>query len=493
MQHRHLAVSRMQGLVRGYLLRIKVGRARRRALEYYMAIKLQAIARGYIERGLHRRRLEKRHQIMVVAPSMILLQANIRGYLTRRRLAVRRVQWFSAFKIQTQFRCYIARKETLERWREMRREMKHRAATTIQTNYRGYFGRRRARQTLLEIEGRRLYAARIIMRAIRRFQYGRKFRRLMDKYQVDKSAKFLVECMEEKKNLEEDIEDIETDMEQLNRCIDRYEARVEELKNFRKEAQLRLPQVELELDDLGIDDIVGGWSEALEAEWESLNNRLAMSAEETRQLKIQARNCEDDIFKLKLERNDYEMDLALFHHREVIEYELLGRMEIERGYRRAREELRRKIYRQKTRWTDPTTRRKVILRRLDYVPKMKSQVKAHRRLEIMGSLSSEKQWDREDEEAFRLKRMIQGERRRRAKDINAKGYKSKALGITFDSVVSSTLSVIKSATHSLRRADHGLPDDKSVVCWDCGKVKVSCKCIDKNQGSNQEIEEMTIG
>lgn len=97
--------------------------------------------------------------------------------------------------------------------------------------------------------------------------------------------------------------------------------------------------------------VVAGWGEALEAEWESLHNRMTMSGEETRQLRIQIRNCEvrggpamqgeawqslrrgadgrggvwwwrvvqDDIMKLRMERDDYEMDLDKFQMREVRE------------------------------------------------------------------------------------------------------------------------------------------------------------------------------
>lgn len=42
-------------------------------------------------------------------------------------------------------------------------------------------GRRRARQEKLDTEGRRLYAARIILRAILRHVYSRKFRKLKEK------------------------------------------------------------------------------------------------------------------------------------------------------------------------------------------------------------------------------------------------------------------------------------------------------------------------
>lgn len=101
-----------------------------------------------------------------------------------------------------------------------------------------------------------------------------------------------------------------------------------------------------------------GWGEALEAEWESLSNRLNLVTEETRQLKMHIRTaqvslratfctkssvptsggcrlalvnsryvlsltrmmslfCQDDIAKLQMERDDYEMDMERFQMREV--------------------------------------------------------------------------------------------------------------------------------------------------------------------------------
>lgn len=111
-----------------------------------------------------------------------------------------------------------------------------------------------------------------------------------------------------------------------------------------------------------------GWGEALEAEWESLSNRLNLVNEETRQLKMHIRTaqvslrvlseqfggrynllyhvfrsprhgvvdlhsstdgmawkltrmtcffCQDDIAKLQMERDDYEMDMERFQMREV--------------------------------------------------------------------------------------------------------------------------------------------------------------------------------
>merc|ERR1712227_454619 len=106
--------------------------------------------------------------------------------------------------------------------------------------------------------------------------------------------------------MDDDIEDVDADLEQLRRYVKRYGFRLEELRMFKSEANLRLPQVEGELDELEGSEIEQGWGEALEQEWEALTNKMNMASEEMRAFKILVRDCEDDILKLKMERVDIE-------------------------------------------------------------------------------------------------------------------------------------------------------------------------------------------
>jgi hypothetical protein len=104
------AVARIQALVRGFLLRCNLRRIRLRILKFQMAVQIQKIARSYIERKVVKRRMEKRHRLLVVIPSAILLQANIRGWLTRLKMITMRRQWYATLKIQAQYRTFQARK-----------------------------------------------------------------------------------------------------------------------------------------------------------------------------------------------------------------------------------------------------------------------------------------------------------------------------------------------------------------------------------------------
>ena len=75
---------------------------------------------------------------------------------------------------------------------------------------------------------------------------------------MEQCANLLAELEDEKGGLIDDIEDIDIDIKQLQRYIKRFSWRVNDLKAFRTEARLRIPQVEAEMDDLGIEEIEGG-------------------------------------------------------------------------------------------------------------------------------------------------------------------------------------------------------------------------------------------
>jgi hypothetical protein len=178
--------------------------------------------------------------------------------------------------------------------------------------------------------------------------------------------------------------------------------------------------------------------------------------------------------KLKLEREDYQMELELFRAREVAEYELLGRLEVARSERKAREERRKRVYRQQCRWKDASIRRKVVLRSLPYVAGLQAEVRGRRRAHDMGTLASERHWDRVDREAFLAQLMAQREGRRRARETFSAGFMNNEVRSTLDSVLASTLRVIKAATHPLRRPPQDLREDPRALCPTCGRVLCHC-------------------
>ena len=103
------AATAIQALVRGVLLRKEVAKIRLRILRHWMAVKIQRIARGFMTRRVFARRMEKKRRAMVIIPAATLIQAHIRGYLTRKAVSIRRRHWLAALKIQAQFRAYKGR------------------------------------------------------------------------------------------------------------------------------------------------------------------------------------------------------------------------------------------------------------------------------------------------------------------------------------------------------------------------------------------------
>lgn len=79
------------------------------------------------------------------------------------------------------------------------------------------------------------------------------------------------------------------------------------------------------------------------------------------------------------------------------------------------------------------------------------------------------------------------ERRRRAKEINSKGYRNQELANTFDSVVSTTLDVVKvrftaipirhAVDHRLTQPSIRKPNTQSPSVYDDGRVRRTCYVI----------------
>ena len=113
--------------------------------------------------------------------------------------------------------------------------------------------------------GKRLYAARVLLRAWLRCRDQRRFDALKEAWEVEKSTELLMELNDERVEIEEDIEDVRGDLKDQNYLLKETRKRIRELRSFRNEAQLRLPKVEGEIDKLEIEDIEGGWAEASHA------------------------------------------------------------------------------------------------------------------------------------------------------------------------------------------------------------------------------------
>ncbi|CAN0221342.1 unnamed protein product, partial [Phaeothamnion confervicola] len=139
--------------------------------------------------------------------------------------------------------------------------------------------------------------------------------------------------------------------------------RIRELTDFRKEALLRLPQVEREVEAMTVADSEAGWAENHEREWDMLHTCLQMAGEETRLQRCHQRRQTEQAAELRAEVDDLEGDLDESAVRQAELREKLRRLEVQRCTDAAGRDRSRAVRVERVRWAIKTTRRNVIRRR----------------------------------------------------------------------------------------------------------------------------------
>ena len=139
------------------------------------------------------------------------------------------------------------------------------------------------------------------------------------------------------------------------------------LRKHRRTMQERIPNVEDEFDKLTDEDIERGWMEALEREWETLQNRAAMSAEELLCKRFQQKELEDQIEAWLLEFEELELDLDECQMQYVRETEMLRLSEIAKVEYRVNAEWQKRVRTQQVRWgvQDQDLRKNTVKRHLN--------------------------------------------------------------------------------------------------------------------------------
>jgi hypothetical protein len=182
------------------------GLAKRRWLAYVYwkryerscCIRIQAHVRGWVEREVMRRRAIKQYYINVTIPSIIKVQSEYRGYAQRKQLQIRKSRWYNSLLLQGAWRTYVARCIAKRKWQEFMRTIQDMNATKIQRLLRGYKDRKFTYFWKATEASRRLYGACIIMRAWIRFRDGKRFKKVKEAWEIERSAEMLLDLNEEK-------------------------------------------------------------------------------------------------------------------------------------------------------------------------------------------------------------------------------------------------------------------------------------------------------
>ena len=97
-----------------------------------------------------------------------------------------------------QFRLLMAKREASNRWLMLLETARQNAALVIQMAFRCHSARVAFEVMRIAIVGKRIYAARVVLRAWLRSRDGAKFRQLKEAWEVEKSAEVLMELNEER-------------------------------------------------------------------------------------------------------------------------------------------------------------------------------------------------------------------------------------------------------------------------------------------------------
>lgn len=365
----------IQKYLLGHYYRMKYLHLKLVMLQKYAATQIQKNYRGRLDRELVKFR---RHAIWYrdkFIPGVLLTQSVI-----RRRSAIIYVKDLkkrskAATKIQATYRAYRSKLIYLEFKRMLLLKLKGVKAILIQTMIRGYHARRRFRKEVYKVVGRRIFAAKVILRAWVNFCARRRYETIMEEFRFKtnfEKLKKLKECREE---VIKDISEISHDLHHSKTVIEKCKQRASMLDAFVVEANMRLPVIETEMRGMTGEDIDTGWGEAYGLEYEELLQQSSMAREELRLRRVQLRTAMEEKKDLQLELEDTELELDAISIKEVEAFEnlrLFEIMQIESQVKRRRDRL---IRVEACRWKIKSKRVKVIERKRDLYKGLAEKVK----------------------------------------------------------------------------------------------------------------------
>jgi stress-induced morphogen len=360
-----------------YHQQVKYIKLKQVLLEKFCAIQIQRVFRGRLDREIaaHRRYDKWYHEKCI--PAIIKFQATSRRHIAQNKFLTFKLRYKSALVLQLAYRCYKARSEYHHRYQQHLTRIKGKYATKIQTMVRGFIGRKVFKERLYGVVGKRMIAAKVILRAWKNFCNTRR----LDSLMVEHRAKLHVQKTLHLKTLREeiltDIVEIQDDIKFSKNIEVKALQRVKVLDDFIVEAHMRLPDLEKGLDTIELEDVERGWGEAYSSEYDMLTQQSIMAREELRLRRVQLRNVREEQLALFLELEDTEMELDRVAVSEVQSYEFLRQSEIEEIYKRVRRMREREVRLERCKWKIKSSRVKVIRRNRGYFNGIREKVCAH--------------------------------------------------------------------------------------------------------------------
>jgi hypothetical protein len=300
----------------------------------------------------------------------------LRKYLIQKKFHLLKIQHQAALTIQLARRCSLAKKIFSEKVRRKFLEQQGKVAIKIQTMIRSYLAKKRYKSLLYGVVGRRLFAAKIIIRAWKNFTYRRRYDVLLTEHRVKLQQQKLLKFQKLREEILQDLNEITEDLHSTKALEIKSQQRIILLTNFLIESEMRMNELETLLLSVTSEDIANGWGESYSLEFEMLVNQKKLSREELRLRKIQFNNLQQEYFELSLELEDTQLELDQLFITEIESYEILRQNEIHEIEKRVNRIREREVRLERCKWKVRSGRRKVIQRNRGYFNGIREKVQS---------------------------------------------------------------------------------------------------------------------
>ena len=355
----------IQKLIRRFLYRCWRIRLKQARLEYYSALQIQRVYRGRLDRELSSRLAKKRWYTTRFIPAVILVQTWCRMFVVRREYQDLRRRKKAATVIQRCYRYSISRAEALARWHASLARKRDLMVAQMQKIVRAFQARKLFKRLAFASNGKRILAAKTILRAWINFRNSKRFTTLLEEFRVEMLGKKIIKLQSANVENELDRKEIHFDIHNIKKAIQKTKDRIKSLDVFRIQAEVRLNTVAKELKNITTEDFERGWAEAYDQEYSSLNQMLAMANQEMRCLRVKLNKQNTELLELHLELESCEIEEDEIANREVEALEALRRAQVGIIERKLTDHKNRLIRREKCKWKIDSKRLKVIQRNRD--------------------------------------------------------------------------------------------------------------------------------
>jgi len=321
---------------------------------------IQRMYRGVLDRKISKRLARKIWYIKKFIPAIIKVQTWARMICAYREYTTRKRQVNAACRIQKSYRYSIARAEAMQRWEESMRRRKDLLVAQMQRIVRGYQARKLYRRLARTMNGRRIAAAKTIIKAWVNFKNSKRFSVLIEEHRIDTLSKKINRLQHALQESARDSSEIDTDIENTKRAILKTKERIKKLDTFRIQAEVRIDNLSNNLKSITPEDFERGWAEAYDQEYTSLNQVMSMANNEMRCLLVKCNKQNAELLDLYLEKENCEIEQDELSMIEIETTEALRRAQIGRIERILNDYRNRLVRQERCRWRIRGDRRNVL-------------------------------------------------------------------------------------------------------------------------------------